>query len=250
MRQTEGLYRFSRLVVQLAIGAAALALALGVLGYLFFMRAIDLPEAHALAERELTTGMLRFGERVARQAHVYVRRSSDYFRGANGVLAATNERLIFIGVAPKGTSKNPDAPPVIIQQLFVNDTSLSLEPRRVFFGTARGVVVRRDGHEERYGATGRHWHELEELADYVNGLHEAQRRAAAREAGIRAAVQRIEAAPLYYRIRRGDAISTIANWFGISAEDLQRWNGLEGPRIRTGDSLLVRPARTQTSSSP
>lgn len=250
MKQTEGLYRFSRLVVLLVAGAATLMVTLGIVGYVFFMRSVDLPEAQALAERELRFGTLRFGERVERAAHVYIRRPSDYFRGANGVLAATSERLIFIGVAPRGNLDSPDAPPVILQQEFTNDTILRLNPSRIFFGTTRGVIVHREDQEARYGATSRHWHELEELTTYVTRLHEEQREAAARERRLREAVARIVAEPLYYTVKRGDAISTIADWFGTTMEDLQRWNNLEGTRIRIGEQLLVKPGASAAATPP
>lgn len=250
MKQTEGIYRFSRLIVLLVGGTLALMIGLGVVGYLFFMRTVDLPEAQAIAERELRSGTLRFGERVERAAHVYIRRSSDYFRGANGVLAATPERLIFIGVAPRGNLDSPDAPPVILQQEFTNDTTMRLVPTRIFFGTTRGVILEHDGREGRYAATGRHWHELEELAEYVNRQHEAQRQAAARERRLREAVARIAAEPLYYTVKRGDAISLIADWFGTTVEDLQRWNNVEGTRIRIGEKLLVKPGPAGPAPPP
>jgi hypothetical protein len=250
MKQTEGLYRFSRLVVLLTAGVATLVVVLGIVGYVFFMRSVDLPEARAIAERELRSGTLRFGEQVERAAHVYIRRPSDYYRGANGVLAATNERLIFIGVAPRGNFDSPDAPPVILQQEFTSDTVLRLRPSRIFFGTTRGVIAERGGQEGRYGATSRHWHELEELSSYVNRLHESQRAQAARERRLREAVARIVAEPLYYTVKRGDAISTIANWFGTTVEDLQRWNNLEGTRIRIGEQLLVKPGASTAGSPP
>lgn len=250
MRQTEGLYRFSRLVVLLVGGTVTLVVALGIVGYLFFMRTVDLPEAQAIAERELRSGTLRFGEQVERAAHVYIRRPSDYFRGANGVLAATNERLIFIGVAPRGNLDSPDAPPVILQQEFTNDTVLQLQPTRIYFGTTRGVIAEREGQEGQYGATSRHWHELEELTMYVNGLHEEQRAAAARERRLREAVARIVAEPLHYTVKRGDAISTIADWFGTTIEDLQGWNNLEGTRIRIGEQLLVKPSPSAATAAP
>lgn len=249
MKQTEGLYRVTRLVLLLAGGVVGLALALGVFAYIFFMRTVDLPEARAIAERELRTGTLRFGEDIHRAAYVYVRRPGDYFRGANGVLAATDERLVFIGVAPRGTLNTPDAPPVILQQEFINDTMLEVNPRRVYMATAPGVEVRRSGREARFGSTRANWRALEELAEYVNSVQQAQRTAAAREIRLREAVDRIVAMPLYYTVRRGDAISTIANWFGVSVSDLQQWNRLESTRIRIGERLLVKPGSANEAAA-
>jgi hypothetical protein len=250
VRQTEGIYRVSRLLIQLAIGVVVLALGLGIVGYVFFMRSLDKPAVREIAERELRSGTLRFGERIERAANVYVRRPADYFRGANGILAATDERLIFIGVAPQENLETPDAPPVIIEQEFVNDTILEIDPTRVFFGTTRGVIVKRGGQEARYGATGRNWRHLEELARYVNGLHEQQKRAAARERRIRTAVARVVREPLYYTVRSGDAISILATRFGITQEELQRWNNIVGTRINIGQRLLVKqPGLKRVTSS-
>lgn len=240
MKESEGLYRSFRFLRRLLIGTLVLVVGIAVFGYLFFMQGVDIPEARELAERELTGGTLRFGEKVHRKAHVYMRRPADYFRGTNGVMAATDERLVFIGVAPKDNLESADAPPAIIVQEFVNDTLLEMSPGRVFFLSAPGVRVEREGREATFGATGDHRHELDSLESYVNGTHAAQRELAAREARLRARVREIASAPLYHVVRRGDAISTIANTFGTTVEQLQAWNNLDGPRIRIGDRLIVK----------
>lgn len=43
-----------------------------------------------------------------------------------------------------------------------------------------------------------------------------------------------------YRIRRGDSLAVIAKRFGVSVNDLMRWNGLRSSRIRSGDTLVIR----------
>ncbi|MCP4660848.1 MAG: LysM peptidoglycan-binding domain-containing protein [bacterium] len=49
---------------------------------------------------------------------------------------------------------------------------------------------------------------------------------------------------LYYRVRRGDTLSTIARRFGTSVGAVQRANGLRSPhRIRQGQRLLIPPGR-------
>ena len=241
MKESEGLYRSFRFIRRLAIGTMLLVLGIAAFGYLFFMRGVDIPAARELAERELTNGTLRFGEKVQRKAHVYMRRPADYFRGTNGVLAATDERLIFIGVAPKDNLESPDAPPAIIVEEFVNDTLLEVDPGRVFLLSAPGVKVEREGRTATFAATRVHRRELDSLESYVNGSHGAQREQAAREARLRASVREIVNAPLHYRVQSGDAISTIANTFGTTVEQLQAWNRLPNTRIRVGDRLIVKP---------
>src|SRR5688572_8860088 len=191
MRESEGLYRSFRFVRRLAVGTLVLVLGIAVFGYLFFMRGVDIPEARELADRELTSGTLRFGEKVQRKAHVYMRRPADYFRGTNGVLAATDERLIFVGVAPKDNLESADAPPAIIVQEFVNDTLLEIDPGRVFFFSAPGANVKRGEQTATFAATRAHRRELDSLASYVIGSHSAQRELAAREARLRARVREI-----------------------------------------------------------
>ena len=44
-----------------------------------------------------------------------------------------------------------------------------------------------------------------------------------------------------YRIRSGDSLTVIAKRFGVSVNDLMRWNGLRSSRIRQGDTLVIRP---------
>jgi LysM repeat protein len=241
MKESEGLYRSFRLLRRLAIGSLVIVLGIAVFGYLFFMRGVDIPAARELADRELSSGTLRFGEKVHRKAHVYMRRPADYFRGTNGVLAATDERLVFIGVAPQDNLESADAPPSIIVEEFPNDTLLEIDPGRVFFLSAPGVTVSREEQSATFAATRAHRRELDSLEAYVNGTHTAQRELAAREAQLRAKVREITSAPLHYVVRRGDAISTIANTFGTTVEKLQEWNNLAGPRIRIGDRMIVKP---------
>lgn len=45
-----------------------------------------------------------------------------------------------------------------------------------------------------------------------------------------------------YRIRSGDSLTVIAKRFGVSVNDLMRWNGLRSSRIKQGDTLVIRQA--------
>ena len=46
-----------------------------------------------------------------------------------------------------------------------------------------------------------------------------------------------------YTVQSGDTLYSIAQRFGVSVEELQRWNGLEGTGLQIGQALLVRPPR-------
>ena len=241
MKESEGLYRSFNLIKQLLLGVAALLLGLLVFGYFFFMRHVDAPKAQAAAVRELQGGTLHYGERVEKQAKVYERRPTDYFRGLDGMLFATNDRILFIGTAPSDQLESPDAPPVIITEEYPNDTLLKVEHRRLFFLTAHGVVIERPGFPlGQFGANRGDEKSLDDLIDYVTKVHAKQRADAAAERKLRQAVAAMVAEPLYYTVKRGDAISLIATKFGTTPEQLRSWNNLTSDRVKIGEKLLVK----------
>jgi LysM repeat protein len=244
MKESEGLYRSFRFLKKALIGLAVVLLGLLLFGYFFFMRHVDAPKAWAAADRELQGGMIHYGEKVERRARVFVRRPSDYFRGANGMLYATNDRLIFIGVAPGDKFENSDAPPVIISQEFPNDTLLDMRPARLYMLTAHGVKLGHPGVASgEFAAVRGQESALDSLVDYVNGIHTAQKKEAAREARIRAGVAKLVAEPLYYTVKRGDALSLIATKFDATPDQIRQWNQIVGDRVRIGQRLLVKPAK-------
>jgi LysM repeat protein len=244
MKESEGLYRSFRFLKKALLGLAIVIVALLLFGYFFFMRHVDAPKAWTAADRELQGGMLQYGENVQRKAKVFMRRPSDYYRGANGVLYATNDRLIFIGVAPGSKFEDADAPPMIVSQEFPNDTLLDLRGTRLYLLTAHGVRVAHPGAaRSAFAASPGEEAALDSLTDYVNSIHDAQRNEAAREKRLREAVDALIRQPLYYTVKRGDAISLIATKFDATQEQIRQWNQIEGDRIKIGQRLLVKPAK-------
>ena len=244
MKESEGLYRSFRFLKKALLGVAVVVLALLLFGYFFFMRHVDAPKAWTAADRELRGGMLDYGEKVQRTAKVFMRRPSDYYRGANGVLYATNDRLIFIGVAPGSKFESSDAPPMIVSQEFPNDTLLDLRGTRLYFLTARGVRVSHPGVPRgEFAAFRGQEAALDSLTDYVNTIHASQRKDAASERRLRQAVDALIKQPLYYTVRRGDALSLIATKFDATVDQIRQWNQLEGDRVKIGQRLLVKPAK-------
>ena len=244
MKESEGLYRSFRFLKKALFGLAVVLVALLLFGYFFFMRHVDAPKAWNAADRELQGGMLHFGEKVERKAKVFMRRPSDYYRGANGMLYATNDRLIFIGVAPGSKFESEDAPPVIVSQEFPNDTLLTMRPGRLYFLTAHGVRVAHPGVANGdFAAIGAQAPALDSLVDYVNTLHDTQRKDAAAERKLLAAVDALIKEPLYYTVKRGDALFSIARKFDTTPEQIQQWNQLQGDRVKIGQRLLVKQAK-------
>lgn len=244
MKESEGLYRSFRFLKKALLGLAVVLVGLLLFGYFFFMRHVDAPKAWSAADRELQGGMLHYAEKVERKAKVFMRRPSDYYRGANGMLYATNDRLIFIGVAPGSKFESEDAPPVILSQEFPNDTLLGMDARRLYFMTAHGVRASHPGVPRgEFAAVRGQEANLDSLVDYVNGVHATQRKEAASERRLREAVAALIKEPIYYTVKRGDALFSIARKFETTPEQIQQWNHLEGDRVKIGQRLLVKPPK-------
>jgi len=244
MKESEGLYRSFRFLKKALLGLAVVVVALLLFGYFFFMRHVDAPKAWVAADRELQGGMLHYGEKLQRKAKVFMRRPSDYYRGANGILYATNDRLIFIGVAPGSKFESKDAPPMIVSMEFPNDTLLDLRGTRLYFATAHGVQVTHPGVPRgEFAASSGQNEALDSLSDYVNSINATQRKEAAREKRLREAVAALINEPLYYKVKRGDALFSIARRFETTPEQIQKWNQLEGDRVKIGQRLLVKAGK-------
>jgi LysM repeat protein len=193
------------------------------------------------ATRELHGSILHYGEVPLWEAHVYQRRPTNYFRAANGVLAVTQYRLLYVGIEPKDKLASEDAPAAILTSEFVNDTLLISKPGRVYALTAHGLRVSRNRQREAYAAMPGYETELDSLVVYISRSHARQRANAAVERLLRERVAELMRRPLRYEIQRGDALSTIATRFGTTPELLRKWNHLSSDKIRVHDTLLVKP---------
>jgi len=56
------------------------------------------------------------------------------------------------------------------------------------------------------------------------------------------------AGPGQYRIRNGDSLIAISQRFGVSIDDLRKWNKMRGSRITAGKYLTVRPPSSRGST--
>ena len=134
--------------------------------------------------------MLHYGERVEKFAKAFQRRPTDYYRASNGLLVATNDRVIFIGIAPSDKLENEDAPQTILQYEFPNDTLLTLKKARLYLLTrARSAgLASRTAEPQAFAASRGDEEALDSLVDHVNRRLDAQRVEAIRERRIRAGV--------------------------------------------------------------
>lgn len=212
-----------------------------VFGYAVFMRRVDARGAWEAASRELNGGMLHYGEHVERYAKAFQRRPSDYYRASNGLLVATTDRVLFIGIAPTDKLENEDAPATILQYEFPNDTMLTMKQKRLYFMTAHGVRISYGkGTPQEFAASPGNEAALDSLLDHVNRKLDKQRVEAIRERRIRASVAKLIDEPIYYTVRRGDAISSIASRFDTTPDIIRKLNNLPSDKVKIGQQLLVK----------
>lgn len=242
MRENEGLYRAARFVKRAVIGVVIIVVAVVVLGYLFLMRQVESTSAWRDAARELQGSVLHYGEPAERVARVYLRRGTSYFRAADGLLVATPERLVFVGIEPRDKLAGPDAPASITTSEFPNDTLLHLTPGRVYGMTAHGITVQRGDQTEEFAAAPGYETELDSLARYVDARHTSERKMTGDNRALHAAIAELERRPLRYQVTRGDALSTIASRFGATPAQIREWNHMTSDKVRIHDSLTVKPA--------
>ena len=241
MKESEGLYRWYRFIKRTVIGLFVVIVGVMVFGYAVFMRHVDARGAWRSAARELNGGMLHYGERVEKFAKAFQRRPTDYYRASNGLLVATTDRVIFIGIAPSDKLENEDAPPTILQYEFPNDTLLTMKKERLYALTAHGVRVTYPGlGTQLFAASRGDEASLDSLIDHVTRKLDEQRVEAIREQRIRRAVAALIDEPIYYVVKRGDAISSIASRFDTTPEYIRKWNNLTSDRVRIGDRLIVK----------
>ena len=241
MRESEGLYRWFRFIKRAIIGLFIVIICLMIFGYAVFMRRVDARGAWATASRELNSGMLRYGEHVERYAKAFQRRPTDYYRATNGLLVATNFRIIFVGIAPTDKLSNEDAPATVLEYEFPNDTMLAMKHRRLYFLTAHGVRISHGaGSTQEFAASRGDESSLDSLLTHVTKNLDEQRVEAIRERRIRAAVARLVDEPIFYTVRRGDAISSIASRFDTTPEIIKKLNNLPNDKVRIGAQLMVK----------
>jgi hypothetical protein len=243
MRQNEGLYRAARLAKRLVVGVFTLVVVVAAVGYFFLMRQVDPQSAWAAARREMEGGILRYGERPVRVARVYRRRPTNYFRAANGLLVATPQRVLFIGLEPRDVLTGADAPSAILTSEFPEDTLLGLSMRRIYWFTAHGLTLQRGNQAASFAASAGHEDELDSVAAYVARRQREQRAVAAADRALRTQLAELLKQPLHYVVQRGDALSTIAARYNATPEQIREWNHLPSDKVRIGATLLVRPGR-------
>lgn len=185
--------------------------------------------------------MLERGETIDWRAPVMARHWWHYFRVTHGLLAATNRRLLYVGVPPEEILPREPEPQLLEQSSFPYDRPIDIWRGRVFLGTLTGVVIRAPGEMRTFGVASSERARLDSVLVLMARRQKEirDREQNEREEALRTAFS--ARLPVYHEVQRGEALELIARQYNVTVEQLQEWNNLATPRIRIGDKLLVKP---------
>lgn len=224
---------------------AASAFVGGVVAFVLFGSPSSARTAHRIADREVLM-TLDPGERIEASAYVAQRHPLDYFRETYGTLAATDRRLIFIGVLPRDFLEPERDLPAFDVRTFPYDTTLLLRGARVFFGRAFGVVLHTDDGDEAFGVPGGQWPRTQQVIRALGRHTLAVRQSVERE---RQAIAEAATRPpilTYHKVKRGETLIEIAKLYATTPESLLVLNAMRDSSIKAGQTLLVREFRDTT----
>jgi hypothetical protein len=216
------------------IGAA------GALAIAYFFYRGDPDGAARVANREIEAE-LRPGERVLQRVPVRRRYWWDYLRITHGVLAATDTRLIYVGVPPEPLLRIDDGPPELDVSDYVYATHPVVTRDRTAFGMRSSVIIQSGETRDIFGVAAGDEARMQSVLGVLDRV--VSRLAAAAEAERRAAQAAAAASrrAIYHLVQRGEALTGIAQRYGVPVDSLMAWNNLASSRIVSGRRLLVRP---------
>lgn len=229
-----------RVALRVSVWGVAFTLVLATIGTLLFIHRGDAAGSARIANREVEL-MLERGETIDWRAPVMARHWWHYFRVTHGLLAATNRRLLYVGVPPEEILPREPEPQLLEESSFRYDRPIDIWRGRVFLGTLTGIVVRSPGEMRTLGVASSERARLDSVLALMARRQEEirHRDQEERENALRAAF--MARLPVYHEVRRGEALELLARQYNVTVEELQAWNNLPTPRIRIGDNLLVKP---------
>jgi hypothetical protein len=230
----------ARRLTRLAFWVLALVGAREVIGYALYLleRPPDAPPP-AVAQH-LRDELRRSGERA-----LYVVPVSRHVwwspKSTPGMLAMTDRRLIFVGLVPSLLPPPTDGEtPATELYGFWLDSIVLRESRSPVSG-ARSIALRAPATRERFTILPRDRDAAEQLMGGVTRWQTAAREAQARAIEQQEEAAELARAPVYAKVKHGDALSTLSTRYHVPVDSLKKWNHLASNRIKVGDSILVRP---------
>jgi hypothetical protein len=231
----------TRRLGQLALWALAVLGTRELVGYVLFLAHQTPDEIPAAVASHLADELRASGERAIYS--VPVTRSVWWSpRATPGVLVATGRRLLYVSLVPALAPPPPTAgelPPTELDSYWLD--SATVTSGRALLTGLPDIVLHAHGVRQRFAVAPRDRLRADSLVTAVTRYQIAERETERRTLEMEAEAAELARAPVYYHVKRGDALSSIATDARVPIDSLRRWNGLATDRIRARDSLLVKP---------
>jgi hypothetical protein len=201
------------------------------------------PEGAARIANSEIEATLEPGERVEARVIVSQRLWWDFFRHTWGVLAATDRRLMYVGIPPEPFLHRDDGPPELVAQSFAYARGLAVSRVSRLRSDGPGVRLVAATGTAQFAFAPRDAGRIDDVLAVADRARTSLRAAAEAERRATEAAEAAARAPIYHLVQRGEALEFIARRYGVAVESLTVWNKLPSSRITVGRRLLVRPGR-------
>lgn len=195
--------------------------------------------ARALAEKEVQT-QLRDGEEVVASVFASQRRWTDMWRESYGIVVATDVRLLYVGAPPLPLLRpRDDGPEELLVESYPYTTAFVLEPRDLFRGMLRGLVLRTPLVNVNFLIDNVAWSDAELVSQ---ASERARREVTQRDQALKESARTAPPAAdqyEYHVIQRGETLIGLARRFQTSPDVLRQLNRLATDQIRIGQRLRV-----------
>lgn len=233
--------RLASLIVTSAWLLLALVIAAVIAGLMVLHRG-DAEGSARLANAEIES-LLERDEVVERRVAVMQRNWWDYFRVTHGVLAATDRRLLYVGIPPAPLVRRGFEPTEYVVESFRYDQGASYDPSRQFLGTMPGMQLAAQRARGGFAFSSDDRERVDSVLAVLRRRREALRLASDAERRAAEAAVAASRRAIYHLVQRGEALDVIARRYGVSPDSIVAWNSLPSTRITAGSRLLVRPER-------
>lgn len=218
-----------------------LVAAIGAFVVLLVLHRGDAEGSVRLANRELGY-VLQPGETILERVAVRQRHWYHYFRVEHGVLASTDRRMLYVGVPPEPLLPREPEPPELDEAVFRYEQPLDVDWRergRFPGGSQVRLVAPRES--RRFALNTSQRARMDAVLGVLAARQASARSVSEAERQRDLALAVTARAPRYHVVVRGDALELIGQSNDVPVDRLLEWNRLDGPRIRIGQRLLVKP---------
>lgn len=183
---------------------------------------------------------LRSGEQVVSRAYASQRRWTDMWRESFGVVVATDQRLLYVGAPPTPLLRpRDDGPLELLVESYPYDAAFTLEPRTLWRGRLRGLVLRTPAAQVDFIVDDREWADAMRVARAsAQSRGRATREVEQLDAAMRGPPP-VAAVYVTHVVQRGETLTGLARRYRTSPEVLRELNQLTVDGIKVGQRLRV-----------